>query len=289
MLYSTQTDFLVRKYGIDAGVDMLIEAGFPALDYSMFSLTEAPFTDDYREVAARIKAKADAAGVRFVQAHAPFNSKRAFTVENIVPKLPRVFEFASLLGIKNIVVHPIQDGKYYGNEQRIFDLNVEFYKSLAPEAKKWGVRIAIENMWQRHYVAGYICDDILADPYELARMYDTLNDPEAFTVCLDLGHVALCGREPEDAIRILGSRIGCLHVHDVDYVSDLHTLPGVSKLHWDNILRALADVGYSGSFNLEADAFYYGFIPEQYKLAARYMNDITRVYAEKLEEYKRAK
>ena len=146
-------------------------------------------------------------------------------------------------------------------------LNVDFYKSLAPYAKKCGVKIAIENMWQTHPVSRHITDDILADPSDLVRMYDTLADPEAFTICLDLGHVALCGREPDAAIRTIGNeRLGALHVHDVDYVSDLHTLPGVSKINWNNVCKALADINYRGSFNLEADSFFLGFPDNMFNL-----------------------
>ncbi|MBE6635217.1 MAG: sugar phosphate isomerase/epimerase [Ruminococcaceae bacterium] len=287
MLFSTQTEFLAPRYGLEAAVDMLIEAGYPAIDISMFKTDMPPFTDDYREVAARLLEKANAKGVKFIQAHAPFGGGYKRYTEELIPLLPRAFEFCGLLGIENIVVHPIQNGRYYGREKELFDMNVEFYRSLAPLAKKHGVKIAIENMWQWHPVnRTQIIDDICAPPEELAAMYDTLADPEAFTVCLDIGHVALCGREPEAAIRTIGSRIGCLHVHDVNYREDLHTLPGVSKINWDNVCRALAEIGYSGSINLEADAFYYGFLPEQHKIVTRFMADTTRILAEKVDFYR---
>ena len=289
MLYSNQTDFLSAKYGLETAVDMMIEAGYTAIDVSMFKTDCVPFTDDYREVAERLKSKADAAGVKFVQAHAPFGGGYENYTQKLVPLLPRAFEFCSLLGICAIVVHPIQKGRYYGREKELFDMNVEFYRSLAPIAKQYGVKIAIENMWQWHPVnRQQIVDDICANPEELAAMYDALNDPEAFTVCLDIGHVALCGREPDDAIRTIGSRLGCLHVHDVNYREDLHTLPGASKVNWDKVCRALAQVDYQGSFNMESDAFYLGFIPEQHKTVTKFMVDIARSFAEKVEEYKNA-
>ena len=72
MLYSNQTEFLSAKYGLVRAVDMMIKAGYPAIDITMWDAKACPFTDDYREVAAVLKAMADAAGVKFVQAHAPF-------------------------------------------------------------------------------------------------------------------------------------------------------------------------------------------------------------------------
>lgn len=289
MLFSTQTHRPADKLGLVKACEMLANAGFPALDISMFNIAEPPFTDDYKEIAAELNKIAEKTGVKYIQAHAPFGGGYEKYTKNLVPLMPRAFEFCSLVGIENIVVHPIQNGRYYGREKELFDLNVEFYKSLAPIAKQYGVKIAIENMWQRHPKAKYIVDDILADPRELAAMYDALNDPEAFTVCLDIGHVALCQREPEDAIRIIGGeRLGALHVHDVDYLDDLHTLPGCGKINWDSVCRALAEVGYKGSFNLEADNFYLGFLGDHFDLCAKFMADATKIYADKIDEYKAA-
>ena len=103
------------------------------------------------------------------------------------------------------------------------------------------------------------------------------------------GSVALCNREPEDAVRIIGhDRLGSLHVHDVDYLDDLHTLPGCGKINWDSVCRALAEVGYKGSFNLEADNFYLGFLGDHFDLCAKFMADATKIYADKIDEYKAA-
>ncbi len=287
MIISTQTDALAGKYGLERAVDMIIEAGFDAIDITMWDTKACPFTDDYREVAERIRARADSAGVRFIQAHAPFGGGYENYMNNLVPLFPRAFEFCSLLGIENIVVHPITKKYFYGREDEHFDLNMKFYRALAPLARTNNVRIAIENMWDRHRVTGRICDSACADPHELCRYYDTLADPETFTVCLDLGHTALCGREPEDAIHIIGGdRLGCIHAHDVDYVSDLHTLPGTARIRWDEVCRALGEINYRGAFNLEADCFYEGFPEEHYPAVSRFMADTARRWADKVELYR---
>ena len=287
MLFSNQTDFLSRKYGLVRAVEMMIEAGYPAIDISMFDTGACPFTDDYREVAKALREMADARGVRFIQAHAPFGGGYDRYLNELVPIFPRAFEFCALLGIENIVVHPIMKGHYYGNEAEHFDMNMKFYRALAPLAHTHGVRIAIENMWDRHPITGRICDHVCADPEELCRYYDELADPDVFTVCLDLGHVALCGREPEDAVRIIGrDRLGCIHAHDVDYVADLHTLPGASRMNWDRISLALGEIDYRGSFNMEADCFFEGFMEEHYPKVAEFMADTARVIANKIDLYR---
>ena len=289
MRYSTSMRYLLKKYGAVEAVKKYIKAGYTALDFSLIDTTLPVFGDGYKELAAEVLEIAREGGIVFNQTHAPFKSDTEAYENEIVPLLPRVFEFASLIGIKNVVVHPRKCGRYYGNEEELFEKNVEFYNNLKPIAQKFGVKIAIENMWQHHPVTKHICDDVCAPPEELARLYDTLNDPEVFTVCLDIGHVALCGREPEDAIRCLGKRIGCLHVHDVDYKEDLHTLPGAAKINWDNVCRALADVGYDGDVTLEANNFYLGFLPEMEEAVTKFMADTARSLVEKIEFYKNQK
>ena len=286
MLFSNQTEFLARKYGLVRAVKMMIEAGYPAIDITMWDTKACPFTDDYREVATILNEMAAKSGVKFVQAHAPFGNFDRY-VNEIIPLLPRAFEFCKLLGIENIVVHPVMKGHYAGHEQEHFNVNMKFYQALAPLARTNKVKIAIENMWDRHPVTGKICDHVCADPEELCRYYDTLADPDTFTVCLDIGHVALCGREPEDAIRTIGrERLGCIHAHDVDYVSDLHTLPGAAKIKWDSVARALGEIEYKGVFNMEADCFYNGFMEEHYPTVTKFMADTAKTIVNKINLYR---
>ena len=291
MLYSTNTFFVIGRptIGLFKGMEMFIDAGFPALDLSLFKY-DFVMSDDYKSTAKALKSLADSRGVIFNQAHAPFGGGFDKYTAETVPCLPRIFEFCGLLGIKNIVVHPLQRGRYYGQEEILYEMNMEFYSKLAPYAKNCGVKIAIENMWHNHPVNGRIVDDTCADPYELVRYYDSLGDPDAFTICLDLGHVGICGREPEDAIRIIGhDRLGAIHAHDVDYVNDLHTLPGLSKLNYDAVCRALADIDYSGEFTLEAENFAKNYPDEHLPAVLRFMSETARLYAEKTENYKKGR
>lgn len=286
MLFAQNTSFLTAKFGVEKTVNMLADAGFPAVDITMTDPCDPPLCKDWRGMAKRLKDIADERGITYIQAHAPVG-KWDHYIQNVIPMLPDVFEFAGILGIPNVVVHPIMRGYYYDDKAAMFSENIEFYKQIAPLAKKNGVKIGLENMWQRHRVSNQIRDCIGADPKELIALYETLSDPEAFTICLDMGHVALCGREPEDAIReIGGERLGCIHAHDVDYVDDLHVLPGMGKINWDKVCRALADVGYKGCFTLESGKTYKNFDDAQLPTLLKFMADTTRYLADKVESYK---
>lgn len=293
MLFSTSTHTLAQTFGLEKAVDIIMDAGFPAIDMTMFDLTNGAYDDGYRELAKKLLEKTKARGVVFNQAHAPFGGGIENYRDNLLPLFPRMFEFLSLIGAKRVVVHPFHGGKpHYGNEEEWFEINMEFYSSLIPMAQNSGVKIALENMWNRHPVSKLIIDDVCADPAELVRYYDALGRSDVFDICLDLGHVGVCQREPDIAIRTIGKKLGALHTHDVDYLNDLHTLPGVvGKYDWDLICRALADVGYNGEITLEADNFIrnmmraYGneFAP----VASKFMADCTRRLVEKVEEYKK--
>ena len=286
MLFSQHTKVLAQKFGVEKAVNMLADAGFPAVDITMGEMPDPPFFDDWRGLAKRLNAIAKEKGIVYNQAHAPVGHWEQY-INNVIPMLPDVFEFAGMVGIPNVVVHPIMRGYYYDDKDAMIDENLEFYSKIAPLAKNAGTKIAIENMWQRHRVSGKIGDCVGASPAELVYIYDTLADPQAFTVCLDTGHVALCGREPEDAIKSIGhDKLGALHVHDVDYVEDLHTLPGVGSIRWDKVCRALGEINYKGDLTLEAYGFYKNFEDSQLPIALKFMADITSTLCKKIDSYR---
>ena len=289
MLYSTNTGFVIDrpKIGLMEGIEMFIDAGFPAVDLSLFKY-DYVMEDSYKKTAVELRKLVESRGAIFNQAHAPFGGGFDKYTTETVPNFPRIFEFCGVLGVKNIVVHPLQRGRYYGQEEVLFELNMDFYSKLAPYAKDAGIKIAIENMWHHDPHNGRIVDDTCANPHDLVRYYDTLNDPDAFTICLDLGHVGICGREPEDAIKIIGhDRLGAIHAHDVDYVSDLHTLPGLGKLNYDAVCRSLAEIDYSGEFTLEAEYFAKNFPDEHMPAVLKFMSETAKLYADRIEKYKR--
>lgn len=128
---------------------MLCQAGFDALDYSMFDLynPDHPLNGDrYEAYALRLRSLAESLGISFRQSHAPFPSfwenddkfnRMAFT------RIVRAMEVSGLLGIGIIVVHPID----ISDKGSMKQVNLDFYRRLQPYSEKFGVKIALENMW----------------------------------------------------------------------------------------------------------------------------------------------
>ena len=86
MLYSTTTCNATSRFGIEEGVEKLIDAGFPALDFGL----KGDFSFIYDEgVFARfenIRKMANGRGVIFNQAHAPFGGGYKRYTEEIIPR-----------------------------------------------------------------------------------------------------------------------------------------------------------------------------------------------------------
>ena len=291
MIVSTQTMPIAGKIGEAQTIRLLAQAGFDAYDLTLNVIEGNPmFEDNYKEYLASLKAEADAAGITCIQSHAPFSSRRedvpknAHYNEHIFDWLVRALEAAAYLGAKNIVVHPINYMTYRGNESYLKDMNMDFYRSLAPHAKRVGIRIAIENTGQMDKRRGIFVDSVCGDVREQIDYLETLGD-DCFAACLDLGHCGLLGHEVTDSIRALGAdRLTALHVHDNNFREDNHTAPFCGKMEWMPILETLSEIGYRGDFTFECYNFFKQCPREFLPDAAAYLYKLGRRMADQIEQ-----
>ena len=181
MRISYTTVDLSRRFGEAGAIRALAAAGFDAFDMAFMDLSSPMFGEGWRQHTAHLAETARRAGIVCNQAHAPYPTHRAETEENrpyndrILDHVLRSMEAAAMLGAPCIVVHPWHHRPYAENAEVLFSENMEFYRSLAPYAKAFGIRIAIENMWQRRDGrSGPIVDSVCAPPKELARYLDAL-------------------------------------------------------------------------------------------------------------------
>ena len=286
MYLSTQTDVTAQKFGIETAVRMIADAGFDALDLSMFDneSTAWIYTNGFETRIKCLQEIAAEKGMFFNQAHAPFPSFRvgdeAYNTK-IRPMLLRAIEAAGLLGVKNIVIHPVD---YRQNNK---ENNLALYNELLPAAQCAGVKIALENMWGYDDRSGVIVPNVCSVAEELADFVDSL-DPDWFTVCLDIGHIGLVHEHEAPFIKKLGAeRLTCVHIHDNDYIHDSHTCPFTGRLPWKEIAGAFAEIGYKGDITLEADNFLARNLPlPLYPEALRFMAAAGRELIRMIEEAK---
>ncbi len=118
----------------------------------------------------------------------------------------------------------------------------EAVEKLLPLAEKSGVRLGVENVWNRY----------LLSPVEMAAFIDSFSS-EYLGSYFDIGNVMLYGH-PEHWIRILSKRV--LAVHCKDFRVNVGNLDGFVDLlsgdvDYPAVLGALSDIGYTGPLTAE--------------------------------------
>lgn len=287
MKLSTQIENYVQRFGYERAVEMVIQSGYDAIDCSCFTMLEdtSPLMQpDYLELAERLRSLADFYGVYFNQAHAPFPSSTSdeeFT-RDVFTRIVRSMEFCSVLGVRNIVVHPKQHKRYSEYAEEMIKESVDFYRSLIPYCEKYNIKVAVENMWQRDD-EGHCVPSVCGTAEDFKAMMEELNHP-CFVACLDIGHAQLVGEDIPDMIRTLGPWLKALHVHDVEPDQDLHVIPYLGKIEvWDEILMALHEIGYDGELTFEADNTLIHMPDSLQQITGKFMHDVGRNMIRRME------
>ena len=289
MKLSTQTKALTCKYSFEEAIDILADAGYDAIDFS-FTVERAYAPELTLDYFSELRKRAEDKGLCVNQAHAPFHS--SYADEEVTKKrfdeIVRSMQRAAVLGAEYIIVHPCQHLPYIeqGVPERLFEINMDFYNRLKPYCEEFGIKVAVENMWQHYGGSSKIMHSTCSRAAEHIKYIDSLNS-EWFVGCLDIGHAMLVCENPADSIRALGKeRLRTLHVHDVDGTHDLHTLPYFGIIDWDEVMSALAEIGYEGDLTFEADNFMSGKPKELYPDCEKFMAQTGRNLIKKFEEEK---
>lgn len=242
------------RYGDDKYKKMK-EHGFSCVDFNMSNTTTKIYTSpDADGLLLREKALADDAGIEIYQAHGPWRSPpRDRTDEDRAERMDKMrksIRFASLLGCKNWVIHPLMplgaDDIITGNEKGTWDINLQFMKELLFTAKEYGITICLENMPMAQFS--------MAKPTAILDFVEEIGD-ENFRICLDTGHMSVFGDLSLcDEVRRLGDKIKVLHIHDNKCGKDLHLMPYFGTIDWNAFANSLKDIGYNGVFSLETVA-----------------------------------
>ena len=285
----TTTGRLETHFGLKKAIDILVEAGYDALDLSMFN-NKKHYNGEYdKDFYLDIKKYAQSKGISFMQAHAPFGSSfpNEEQTKQRFGEIVTSIKNASYLGVKIIVVHPCQhlDFHVQGNPEKLFEYNMDFYKKLIPYCEEYDIKVAVENMWQmpHHTQIGH---STCSRPEEFIKYLDTLNN-DSIVGCLDIGHTMLVSEEPDAFIRALGNkRLKCLHTHDVNVNQDSHTLPFFGIIDWESVMKSLADIDYQGELTYEADSFFDREPLELHQDAANFMAKTGRYLISKFNEYR---
>ncbi|HUU90568.1 MAG TPA: sugar phosphate isomerase/epimerase family protein [Phycisphaerae bacterium] len=147
--------------------------------------------------------------------------------------------YAHTLGCRDIILHPVGPGDTQGDPFRPDNLAAGAER-LARIAEEADVRFLVENMPPPMF--GH-------DARLLRRIVDGTDSPH-LGLAYDSGHANIAG-DPVGMVHAMGPRLWGVHLHDNDTTDDGHYLPGMGTTPFEDVARALADVGFSETFMLE--------------------------------------
>ncbi len=248
-LATTTGDFDKFNLTYEEKIRLLYNAGFRHIDFNMYedeTLATPLMKSDWREYVNSLKFLAESLGMDFVQAHSPNVNplKCDDTWDTAVALTIRSIEVCGMLGIPNIVVHSgWADG--IGKEE-YFEKNMIFFSRLLPYAEENNVNICIENSTKSN----------MGDKYyfftgeDMNEFIKYANHPR-IKACWDTGHANCEGHQYSD-IMALGENLACIHFNDNHGKTDEHLIPFMGTLPIDEVMHALLDSGYKGTFTFEA-------------------------------------
>ena len=153
-------------------------------------------------------------------------------------------------GVKYILISPISGDRIRGRE---WEINHDFYMSLAEKAQGSGVCILLQNMCRD--VGGHPVRGVCAEASVAADWVDRLNEEagaEVFGFCVDIGICSLCGINVHEYVTTLGNRIKAVILRDCDGHNDAALMPfssaqnGKSQTDWMGLIRGLRDIDFDG-------------------------------------------
>ncbi|MCQ2413068.1 MAG: sugar phosphate isomerase/epimerase [Sphaerochaetaceae bacterium] len=291
----------ILELGARKSLELLAGAGFDAADFSidggvsnvdamkrsnLYGLSDAEVWETYHAIGQY----AQDLGIRIGQTHAAYGGYEACSSPEYLEICRKSIIATAAMGCGHIVIHPVQiPGRYVlEKKEEGMAFNLRLFGALKPTLEKYGVKNGVENMFcYDRDGSRTIRQTECSDPHDMLE-YLRILGRDCFCTCPDLGHFALTEKDthisPADCLRILGDTVEIVHLHEVDGSVDRHNIPysypGV--MDWDDIMKALGEIGYKGIVNFESvnhcKAYPVEMLPEAY----RHMAVIARHLADKI-------
>lgn len=253
------------ELSVAESVGVCVNAGFDniEIDLSRGAGARALAAENWETAISEIRDAINAAGARVVSAHAPHNprlympegapdaSERA-EFEKLLARSARA---AYILGAEILVVHPVDNHVDAEYDRKVnVATNIAYLSEVCAEAKKYGLRIAVENVY---YSSVYRLRRRFG---ESAEEVACLADKLGVRVCWNCGHAHPVTMDQGRAIEKLGERIILLHLSDSKGNTDAGLPPmiGSGNIKWEGIMPSLSRIGYEGYAILDADQYLAG-------------------------------
>jgi len=277
MRLSTSTNIVsflpdkMQKNNFDFCIELCAKAGYTALDINLCEAMNPDSkmrTNDWENYVKEIAEMGRRHGIIFSQSHLPyydvFGSKDIEKNRLMEELIRRCIIASAELGVKWTVTHPVTYYDAGPHTSITLEKNLEYFSVHFDTAKKAGVGIALENVFE--YRGAHNQRAFGSSVIELCELTDALSkiycvpgtlpkDNELVGVCYDFGHANLCGGFHRENLRIIGSRLKATHVQDNFYKSDDHFMPFFGLTDWADAMAGLVEIGYEGDLCYEIQEF----------------------------------
>lgn len=249
----THTSYGVYEY--PEYITKISSHGYECVDFQSFVDIESDFFNlplgEFESKLKNIRASYASHGLEISQAHSPWRyPPRDNDPEERVrwlAAMKKAIYGTHVLGCSRFVVHPLMPYlETAEGADEVWEMNLSFIGELADYAKAYGVTVCVENLPFPDYP--------LASVEAVCKLVDALNR-DNLRVCLDTGHAAIFkGADIGSAVRIIGSRLEAVHIHDNMGKVDEHLIPGDGIIDWDGFALALWETGFNKVISLETSA-----------------------------------
>lgn len=224
------------------------EAGFEELDLSL----DCPMLmrKDWETELDKRMNTLTRLGIGLKYMHLPFD----YPKENN-PEAWEQFHTATMRGIaamarchvRQAAIHPRSYVTKEYDEDEEYARALQFLRPYCDEAARMGVELGIENMRGPGRSAHAFLHRFGMDIDVLIRLADELGQG----ICWDTGHGNISIQPQAKALRKIGRRLRLVHINDNFGEDDVHLAPFLGKINWQEVMKALGEIRYEGSLNLE--------------------------------------
>lgn len=199
----------------------------------------------------------DKYGLKCIQSHLPYYELTISAEElddHMEKAMRNSIKTSGAIGVQWCVYHPrtaINDGY---SSKKALEINYDVISKYLDWAVKADTKIALENL---PTFAGIIpiMPFYTSNYYDLCELTDNFKTDKV-GICWDTGHANLMEFNQSDAIRYVGKRLKCTHIHNNDGRRDNHYPPETGNIDWENVMKAFCDIGYDGPYTLEVHCQY---------------------------------
>ncbi len=224
----------------------LKELGYEGVDFCFHPLV---FVGGKEEtIISQIKENLDKAGLACSQVHLPFYDLTLPSTchdEWVEHQMQGAFKLMKVLDCKWGAWHPVSATECGHDRKVAMKANREMLKRHLETAEKYGVGIAVENIFAPFF------SSVVEDHIELI---ESMHSP-LVGACWDFGHANLqvSERGRVEDFKMISDKIKILHVDDNHACEDRHLAPGFGNVQFNELLPILFGTGFEGYFNMECN------------------------------------